>query len=94
MDPSIKAPGALNAQECLESEGESMFEDEGESCSEVERTEDETTGSEIDRKGKDDGGEHVCPYAGCGVSFKKVGKLNRHVLTHTGEVYFIFYCYY
>ncbi len=31
--------------------------------------------------------QHICPFQGCGVVFAKIGKLNRHILTHTGEVF-------
>lgn len=49
----------------------------------------EDTCSEVEQKGEKGGKEerqHVCPFAGCGAVFKKVGKLNRHISTHTGEV--------
>lgn len=31
-------------------------------------------------------GPFVCDHPGCGKSFKKVGKLNRHMVSHSGEV--------
>ena len=58
---------------------ESSGGEEDETCSEMDQGEEGGEGRERRR-------EHVCPFAGCGAVFRKVGKLNRHVGTHTGEV--------
>lgn len=73
-----KVPGGEGDEE-----GESSaFETNGE-----ESSEEEDTCSEMEQKeGEERKREYKCLFNGCGAVFKKVGKLNRHVGTHTGEV--------
>jgi uncharacterized Zn-finger protein len=57
-----------------------------ESSSEDGRSEEETKIEEIINSSRSSAKKFLCTYDGCTKSFAKLSKLQRHEITHTGEV--------